>query len=293
MYILSDVEDNSSLLIESHPETDANVQTVFGQGARVHLLSFRSQEAQTQALPCQDYARITSNKQGTSICFCVCDGVGSSFKGDFAAQYLTVSLVNWLQKLSNIPKKPTKIVRRLQPRLDQWAREAQACLISTEIPHELPPIVREVLEELRGTYGSETVFLCGRIDVAGALQSSTQSQKVRALFCWMGNVTARLFFTSNRYIDLGDKNNDSSRWSTVKGRKGLLNARILVLDTLERLLIHTDGLDTLDEELAVLDDAELQMRIEYLRSLPSNDDMTILDLQWLSNMPATEKDEAF
>lgn len=290
--MLSDVEDSSSLLIESQPETDAHVQTMFGRVASVRLLSFRSQEAQTQALPCQDYARIMSNRQGTSICFCVGDGVGSSFKGDFAAQYLSASLVSWLQKLPGIPKKPAKIVRRLQPRMDQWAREAQACLTSTEIPHELPPIVREVLEELRGTYGSETVFLCGRIDVAGERQSAAPPQKVQALFCWMGNVSARLFFSANRYIDLGDKNNDSARWSTVKGRKGLLNARILVLDRLERLLIRTDGLDTLDEEIAMLDDAELQLRIQYLRSLPGNDDMTILDLQWLTNAPATKKEDA-
>jgi hypothetical protein len=291
MYMLRDVEDNSFLLIESQPETDANVQAVFGQVANIRLLSFRSQEAQTQSLPCQDYARMVSCRQGEIICFCVCDGVGSSFKGDFAARYLTESLVSWLQKLSNIPKKPAKLMRRLQPQLNQWAQEAQASLSSIEIPQELPPLVREVLEELRETYGSEAVFLCGRIDLVGEQQSATQSRKARALFCWMGNVTARLFFPPNRYVDLGDKSNDSSRWSTVKGGKGSLKARILVLDTLERLLIHTDGLDTLDEELSFLDDAELQLGIENLRCQPGNDDMTMLDLQWLSNTQSAKKED--
>jgi protein phosphatase 2C-like protein len=291
--MLSDAEVSTSLMIESHLETDTYVQAMFGQSIIVRLLSFRSQEADAQALPCQDYARITSNQQGTTICFCVCDGVGSSFKGDFSAHYLAERLVSWLQKLTSIPKKPAKLVRRLQPRLDQWARGAQACLINIEIPHELPPLVREVLEELRGTNGSETVFLCGRIDIAGELQLTTPSQKVKALFCWMGNVTARLFLSTNEHIDVGDKNNDSIRWSTLQGHKGLLNARILVLDALERLLIHTDGLNLLDEELAGLDDAQLLMRIEHLRSLPRNDDMTVLDLQWLVNALITEKDEAF
>jgi hypothetical protein len=290
--MLSEAEDSSSLMIESHLETDTCVQTIFGHATSVRLLSFRSQEALAQALPCQDYARIISNRQGTSICFCVCDGVGSSFKGDFAAQYLAVSLVNWLQKLISIPKKPTKLLRRLQPRLDQWAREAQACLLSTGIPPELPPLVQEVLGELRETYGSETVFLCGRIDIVGDLQPATQPQKVQALFCWMGNVTARLFLTANRHIAVGDRNNDSPRWSTVQGPKGLLRTQIFALDTFERLLIHTDGLDTLEEELAILDEAALQARIEYLRSLPRNDDMTILDLQLISNASTAVKDES-
>lgn len=290
--MLSDADNSSSLMIESNVETDTCVQTIYGQAMSVRLLSFRSQEADAQSLPCQDFARITSNNQGTSICFCVCDGVGSSFKGDFAAQYLAESLVSWLQKLKNIPKKPAKLVRRLQPRLNQWAREAQARLISTEIPPELPPLVREVLAELRETHGSETVFLCGRIDIAGELRSATQSQRVFTLFCWMGNVTARLFLTANKQIDLGDKTNDSARWSTAQGSKGVLSSRIFVFNALERLLIYTDGLNTLDEELAKLDDAELQARIELLRSLPRNDDMTVLDLQWLPDALATEKVEA-
>jgi hypothetical protein len=279
-------------MVESHLETDTCVQTIFGQFASVRLLSFRSQEAHTQTLPCQDYARIMSNKQGTSLCFCVCDGVGSSFKGDFAAQYLAVSLVNWLQKLTNIPKKPSKLSRRLQPRLDQWDREAQACLLSTRIPGELPPLVREVLEELRETYGSETVFLCGRIDIVGEFQSTTQSHRAQALFCWMGNVTARLFLTASKHFDIGDQHNDSPRWSTVQGRKGQLKTQIVALDTFERLLIHTDGLNTLEKELTTLDNDALQTRMEYLRSLPSNDDMTMLDLQWLSNASTATKEDA-
>jgi hypothetical protein len=289
----SNVEDSSSLAIESDPGTDTRVRQIFGRAASMRLLSFRAQEAHAQALPCQDFAMFTCDRQGTSICFCVCDGVGSSFKGDFAAQYLAVSLVNWLQKLTNIPRRPAKLLKKLQPQMDEWAREAQSLLTCSELPQALPPLVREVLDELRATYGSETVFLCGRIDMEGESQPAEESYRgsAKALFYWMGNVTARLFLTENKYIDVGDKNNDAPRWSTVHGRKGVLRTRILALETLDRLLVHTDGLDVLEEELVVLDDSELQMRIENLRSLPRSDDMTLLDLQWRANASTAEKEE--
>ena len=52
-----------------------------------------------------------------------------------------------------------------------------------------------------------------------------------------------------------------------------------MLNTLDRLLIYTDGLNTIGDGLAALSDAELQERIQRLLLLPANDDMTMLDLQ--------------
>ncbi len=276
-----DAEDTSLMIIESDQGTDTFVQHSFGQTAHARLLSLRCRDASTQALPCQDYARVVSNREGSSICFCVCDGVSNSYKGNFAAQYLAECLVDWLQKLAVFPRKSSKLLKILRPRLNEWASEAQSALLCFDIPSELPALVREVLEELRSTYGSETVFLCGRIDSVERPRLRSQSHCVRALFCWMGNVTARLFITGDQHIDMGDKGNDFNRWSTVRGRHGNIQIKVFTFDTIGRLIVHTDGLDSIGGELADLSDVELQIRAQQLLALPTNDDMTVLDLQWL------------
>lgn len=276
-----DSDDNSLLIVESEQGADTFVQNSLGQAIIVRLLSFRCQEAQAQELPCQDYARITVNRKGSSICFCICDGVGSSYKGDFAAQYLALCMVEWLQKLTVIPRKTSKLLKTLRPQLDRWADEAQTVLKCFDIPPELPTLVREVLEELRSTYGSETVFLSGRIDSVEPSLPLSESHRVKVLFCWMGNVTARLFLTTGRCIDIGDAGNDYNRWSTARGRHGILRTQIFTFDTVERLIVHTDGLDTIGEELSDLSDADLEMQARQLLTLPTNDDMTVLDLQWI------------
>jgi hypothetical protein len=189
--------------------------------------------------------------------------------------------VEWLQKMVLFPRKSSKLLRSLRPRLDQWARNAQATLADQGISPELPAVVREVLEELRQSYGSEAVFLCGRVDTPEQAHAHAPSPRVQASFCWMGNVRARLFTTGGQSIEMGNKDDDVDRWSTVRGRHGTVRTQIFTLDSIDRLIVNTDGLETISGELANLSDDELQMRARQLHALPTNDDMTVLDLQWL------------
>jgi len=293
------VSDDSSLFVlESDQGADTFVQHSLGQTILARLLSFRCQEAQSQVLPCQDYARVLSNQQGSSISFCVCDGVGSSYKGNFAAQYLATSLVDWLQKWSLLPHKSSRLIKALHPRLDQWAREAQETLVCFETPTDIPALVREVLEELRTTHGSETVFFCGRIDTVAplALQNTKERSlfvrpkppRFKALFCWMGNVSARLYLPDRPLLELSDSHNDSNRWSTVRGRRGSLSLQTLAFDSIDRLLIYTDGLAAMSDTLADLNDEALQEQARALLLSPTSDDMTVLDIQWLHTTSTKE-----
>ena len=196
----NEADSSFPLTLETNQTAETFVRKPLGEVSTARLFSFRSREAQTQALPSQDYARVSSNRKGSSLCFCVCDGVGSSYKGGFAARYLAVCLVDWLQTLTAIPRKRTKIAKDLQSLLDQCASRAQSELKQLSIPSETPALVREVLEDLRDNYGSETVFLCGRVDHARRVSQPTPVYTVRALLCWMGNVSAYLFTPPGQQI---------------------------------------------------------------------------------------------
>lgn len=308
----SDVSDASpALMLESDQGADTFVRHTSGKARQpeqreqtvlARLLSFRCSESQAQSLPCQDYARVLCNQEGSSISFCVCDGVGSSYKGNFAAQYLATCLVDWLQTFPAIPSKSARFLKALHPRLDQWAHEAQEILACFEIPPDLPALVREVLEELRTTYGSETVFFCGRIDLYEAsaqrpakerffFQRAAHQPRFRALFCWMGNVSARLYMPDQPPIELGEVSNDEHRWSTARGRRGSVTLQTRSFDALDRLLIYTDGLQSLQETLADLDDEALQEQARELLSSATSDDMTLLDLQWSRIISTVAKED--
>lgn len=261
------------ILLVSDQSRDRLVRGSLGEGVTARLLYQRCREARTQNLAGQDYVRALSAPAGTTLAFCVCDGVGSSYKGDYAAAFLAARLVDWLDGLDSVPDSTQTFSVRLRTRLAQWAAQAQAELSTQAIPPETAAMVREVLEELRGEYGSEAVFFAGRID------RTPGAPAVRAVFCWMGNISAYLFTsaTEGMYIRPDD---DGVRWSTGRGLRGEPKVRVITLDGLERLLVHTDGCDTLSEEIAFLEDGELLERCEALLAAPASDDMTMLDIRW-------------
>jgi hypothetical protein len=276
--------DENSLLLETNQRRDTFIHTRLGDHISARLFSMRCQEAQTQTLLNQDYACLLSLQDASSLCFCVCDGVGSSYRGDFAAQYLAGQLLTWLQEMPEIPSDLDLLSRTLHDLLDLWAHNAHVLLGELVIPSETPALVREVLEELRDTAGSETVFLCGRIDAIRCPPHAPHPHRphvAQAFFCWMGNVTARLSLSANRCIILGDQKDDKNRWSTTHSCRGQITIWRDSLATLEHLTIYTDGLDTVGEKLALSTDEEWQEHAQRLLLLPQNDDMTALEFCWL------------
>jgi hypothetical protein len=263
----------------------------------------RCQEARTQKLANQDYAQVRIQTDGSSLCFCVCDGVGSSYKGDFAAQYLAKHLMQWMHSLQNRAIQPSAtLAADLTRQLDLWAIQAQERLRRLTISEDVPGLVREVLEELRDTYGSETVFLCGRIDqTPSTLLHADEAYPdgahlTQLMIFWMGNVTAQLFTSQDHYLMLGMDHDATARWSTLLGARGPIAVRNMHLPIIERLIVHTDGLDSISPSLSAMDDAAWQSQVRQLLLLPRSDDMTALDIRWLhrgSNpkMPRSDQDD--
>lgn len=266
-------------VIESDQLTDSFASASVDGWVAVRLCSVRCQESQLGTAPNQDYARVVFAENGSSLSFCVCDGVGGSYLGNFAARYLAVRLTDYLLTLPAIPRNPRKVALALRKQLKLWAKEAQAELHMMALPRPASSLEREILVEQRDQHGSATVFFGGRVDNV-SIQEARFPQTLSALFCWMGNVTARVLSAPNTHHQLGDQNNDRNRWSTLHGQQGLLTIRVNALSKSEPLVIHTDGLDALGSQIAQLDDRQLQKRIWQLLPLPASDDMTVLELRW-------------
>lgn len=266
--------DARRVLLVSDQTRDGLVQAALGEAVTMRLLYQRCHEARAQDLPGQDYARVLGMPNGVSLSLCVCDGVGSSYKGDFAARYVAIRLVDWLDELESLPSETQTFTQQLARQLGQWALEAQAELRARAIPAGITEVVREVLEDLRDEFGSEAVFFAGRIDRPPGASAA------RAVFCWMGNISAYLFTSATEgvYIRPAD---DAVRWSTGRGMRGIPGVRLFALDGLKRLLIHTDGCDSLSADLPFLSDDDLRARCEAELATPASDDMTILDIRWV------------
>ncbi|GCE06553.1 protein phosphatase 2C domain-containing protein [Dictyobacter aurantiacus] len=267
-------------ILESDQIIDSFTRAELASSTIARLLSFRCREAREQALPNQDYARISYRKDGSSLSFCVSDGVSSSYKGDFAACCLAAYLVKWLQELPAEAARHERLDAALRTQLDRLAVQAQQQLQRLEMEPGTPGLVREVLEDLRQNYGSETVFFCGRLDYEMSIDRQ-RAQLKSAFFCWMGNVTARLFLNEQQYILLGEKTDKNGRWSTRHGCRGELHTWSRSLSTLERLIVHTDGLDAIGETLSTLDDDAWLAEVQRLLASSDSDDMTVFDLSWL------------
>lgn len=274
--------DDTSISVESKLTEETLISTLVNQVLNLRLFSARCRESQAQALVNQDYVLANVQQDGSSLCFCVCDGVSNSYRGDFAARYLGAHLVQWLQNLPAFNWTSTSWKTQLRAELDTWSRAAHSELLQISLPMSLPYLVREVLEEQRNTYGSETVFLGGRINRATSLASAKAEHAVEIFLCWMGNVTAHLFTGKDHCIVLGDDDASAKGWSTGRGLRGNLSTWHTGLTTLERLIVHTDGLDMIEKQLPELSDEALQNQARRLLLMPQNDDMTALILQWLA-----------
>lgn len=277
--MLNTSDEPNLQIIESDQQKDSFISTAAGGQVGVRLCSIRCQESQIDSAPNQDYARVVYASQGSTLSFCVCDGVGGSYVGNFAARFLAVRLTNYLLTLPGVPRDSRKTALALRKQLKIWTREAQRELSLLNLPSALPALEREILEEQRDRHGSATVFFCGRVDDTPSVVARS-AQTLPALFCWMGNVTALIFANPGACQQLGDQNNDYNRWSTLSGQQGLLTTRVSSLSRSEPLVIYTDGLDSLGPRLARFDDKQLQSSMWRLLSSPTSDDMTVLELRW-------------
>jgi len=235
----------------------------------------RSADSRSQNDPGQDY--LVLREDGVRLAFALCDGVSQSFYGDLAARLLGDALVDWLWERK--PTDATSFRDDLAVFLDGLVGTAAAQVAAYSLPEDLPPMLREVLEEKRAL-GSETTFVAGLLDTdAGTLYMA-----------WMGDSRLRLWGPDGEFTArLGDAFHTHERWSTRRGRVGDLHTLSVPLEELRYLVVYSDGLARLDKLMTRhFRDASIQAIIEDTLLRPESDDVSFLEV-WLGDQRPAER----
>jgi len=244
---------------------------------RLRYLSARSLESQRADAPGQDYFVV--RQAGARLVFALCDGVSESFYGDLAARFLGDALVEWLwDALASGAFAQGAKPQALHDYLTSLTLAATEQVRALSLPDEAPPALHDVLEQKRAS-GSETVFVCGALELPGPLTAEGH-----AVFAWMGNAELQFLGPGgDRNQELGAQWNDRQRWSTRTGPKGgLPNTFAGTLRDIRHVLAYSDGLAPLREALGRgLSDESLAAEVDRLGQTPTSDDIALLEIEVL------------
>ncbi|MFB5759602.1 hypothetical protein [Paenibacillus medicaginis] len=216
----------------------------------------------------QDFAAL--QMEGPVCTFVLCDGVGMSYRGEFAARYLGQSLLDWLSADTELS------LARLNECLRLWAVSAAEELEKEPIPHR-SDLLRNVLEEKR-RQGSQAMYICGKIELP------SRGRKGKMTLAWQGDSRIRLWKGTEEAGGIfGDTFRTAERWSTVRGPVGgqphWYETRLSAGEQM-RLQMYTDGLADLDPIREQLPDDQIQVLLDSRHTDGLDDDAAFLELQW-------------
>ncbi len=252
-------------------------QTVSTRHATITYLYTRSNESRTHNTEGQDYLTFSHNEYAVS--FAVCDGVGQSFCGNLAAKFLGDELVRWLDK-TKLGLDESGQAQQLTGLLKELTTPGQEKIQTYPLPEDTPPLVQQALEGQRG-YGSETMFVCGRLEFS---PDPMDLRKPGRLFLyWLGDTEVQVFDRKDRPINIGAEWTTQERWSTTKGIKGANSVHVWGsrLDEISHIIIYSDGLASVADQLyeLVKTPKRLQEQVEELYNAPESDDISLIDIQ--------------
>jgi hypothetical protein len=227
----------------------------------------RSEDSKANREPGQDY--LTFHYVSGRLAFAVCDGVGGSFLGNLAAQFLGEHLVEWLWE-QHSPIATNRLKRDLSRYLLKLTRPASHFIENYRLPSGLPPLVHEVLEEQRA-YGSEAMFVSGRIE----WPSSRSSGQVA--LAWLGDAELQVYDRDGHRRALLS-GTVAERWSTSRGLRGELHTFVGAADGIARVIGYSDGLHSLTDDLHHLPDRLLARELMRLGQHSLSDDLSLVDI---------------
>lgn len=262
-------------LVRVPQERETPVQEVQRTGFGYCYAYSRSADSRAGGDRGQDFLLI---RESTSrLVFALCDGVSQSFYGDLGARMLGEALVYWLWEQK--PNSLEGLQRELEGYLNSLVPAASREVEKQAIPQNLPPMVRQVLEQKRDL-GSESTFLAGVFDFKGGT----------LWLAWMGDSRLRLWGPEGEISHrLGETFHTQERWSSHRGCLGEVHAFRLPLREVNYLIAYSDGLARLDAILrrhfraqsinAIIEDALLR---------PESDDISYFEC-WLGRKRPSEK----
>ena len=258
------------------------VQVVQGEALAYRFAYARSADTRASGDVGQDYLAVREGSQ--TLVFALCDGVSQSFYGDLAARYLGDALVAWLGERLPPAMVPETVQTALTTHLQGMTGPATEVVQRYPLPPDIPPVLRDVLEEKR-TLGSESTFVCGRIDLPGA-----DFPAGRIVLAWMGDSRLRLWIGDDaRAASLGGVFETAQRWSSRRGLVGgALNAYVAPLQAtgqrISRLMAYSDGLAALDTWEENPSNHAVQNLIARAGEAATSDDIAFLEI-WLGPVP--------
>jgi hypothetical protein len=258
---------------------DTYAQETIGDVFSFRYSYVRSQESVRENESGQDY--LTYSDQGDSFLFALCDGVSQSFFGELAAQLLGNDLLTWLRELGGSVTEEDLHVS-LTDRLSDLTGQASQIIQNHPIGMNTPAMIAEVLEEKR-SMGSESMFLCGRID-----WPREEIPEGRMLLSWMGDGRIRIWKKERELTsDLGEILNTNQRWSSRGGVVGDPPKIFLspIRDNTQipiytRIQVYTDGFELMDGIDSRMNDEKLIDLIQEIQQLPESDDLSMIDIWW-------------
>ncbi|KOY13568.1 hypothetical protein [Paenibacillus xylanivorans] len=229
----------------------------------------RAAETVNQGDTGQDFAAVRMN--GSVCTFVLCDGVGMSYLGDFAARFLGNALLEWLE-MTQHPS--LGAMERLLQDLTSPASEQLEKLQPLE---NSPLLLREVLMEKRSR-GSQAMYVCGRIEL------SAGNRKSKVWIAWQGDSRIRLWRNGQEQSAEFQVNcRTNERWSTLEGPVGgkphFYEAKLSANEAI-RLQLYTDGLNDLDAIQAYIPDEDIQVLLDARHTGGLEDDAAFIELEW-------------
>lgn len=252
--------------------SESPLRTEEGTDFRYSYAFAPSADSQRDDEPGQDY--LTFSDLGRRFVFAACDGVSQSFYGNLAARFLGDKLVAWLAQRSPAPVDSDILKSEMAGYLTDLTAIATEQVEGHPIPTE-PALLHDVLLEKQAR-GSETMFVCGRVDLPDA-----GFPDGRIMLFWMGDMRVHLWRGDER-VDLGDYE-ASPRWSSrlgpVGGEARLYHESLTPDMPFTRLIVYSDGLSLLDPIISrQLPVYSLQEIIEDTKTRPDSDDVTYFAL---------------
>ncbi|PYE52085.1 protein phosphatase 2C domain-containing protein [Paenibacillus barcinonensis] len=217
----------------------------------------------------QDYVAI---RMHGNICnFVLCDGVGMSYLGDFAARFLGNALLEWLEMTSS----PT--AEGIESYLHEITDAASRQLEQLQPLDSSPLLLREVLMEKR-SQGSQAMYICGRIEL------NSNARKSKVWLAWQGDSRIRLWCNGQEQSEQFQKHcSTNERWSTrggpIGGKPHIFETKAPAHDVC-RLQLYTDGLNDLDAINTYIPDEHIQVLLDAVHTGGLEDDAAFIEMEW-------------
>ena len=188
------------------------------------MMGFKKcQESHLQNEPSQDSLSLIWGE--SQIVAVLCDGVSQSFYGNLAAYEVSTQLSRYLWDNRNRCVSAHEVTMFL----NSLQKEIATLVQRQQLPENLPPIVRNVLEKRR-EYGSETVLAACVIETQRSFADVYVLGNIRVTWRGKGD-TSR-----TRVLP------DRERWSSKHGCKGIPEVRYWHIQPFISLSLLSDGL---------------------------------------------------